>query len=311
VAAVAPASTRSAAPVRPKKIPISPPSRAEVTKPPVIVKAAPRPAASQVAYSRPRNRPEVKPLPGRNIVVAIDPGHGGKDPGAIGPSKTLEKNIVLQIAKRLQALVNKEPGMRAILTRGGDRYLHLYKRIEVARRHQADLFISIHADAFRDPSARGSSVFILSTKGASSAAARWLAKKENDADLIGGNNLHGVDDALKPVVFDIMHDAVLADSMVLAEKTLRELRRVGSVHSATVERAGFAVLKSPDIPSILVETAFISNPGEEAKLRSARYQRKLAEAIMKGIRAYVRQRPPKRHFVDTGANTQRGRVARR
>ncbi len=268
----------------------------KASKPPVVAKATPKRAKPQVVTVKSSKRPEAKPLPPRRreIVVAIDPGHGGKDPGAIGPRQTREKDVVLRIAKRLQALVNKEPGMRAILTRPNDRYLHLYKRIKIARQHQADIFISIHADAYKDSTVKGSSVFILSTSGASSAAARWLAKKENDADLIGGGNLHDVDDALKPVVFDIMHDAVLADSMLLAEKTIRELRRVGSVHTSTVERAGFAVLKSPDIPSILVETAFISNPTEESKLRSSRYQQQMAEAMMKGVRAYLRKRPPQR-----------------
>jgi N-acetylmuramoyl-L-alanine amidase len=234
----------------------------------------------------------------KDFIVVIDPGHGGKDPGAIGPGKTQEKNVAMQISRRLKKLVDKEPGMRAILTRNSDKYLLLYERIEIARQHQADLFLSIHADAFTNSKANGSSVFILSTKGASSAAARWLAKQENEADLIGGGKLHVEDDALKPVVFDIYHDAILADSMRLAEKVHAQLRKVGNVHRREVERAGFAVLKSPDIPSILVETAFISNPKEEAKLRSTQHQQKLAEAMMEGIRAYFENRPPKYLLVD-------------
>ncbi len=238
----------------------------------------------------------------KDFIVAIDPGHGGKDPGAIGPGKTKEKHVAMQIAQRLKKLVDKEPGMQAVLTRNSDKYLLLYERIEIARQHQADLFLSIHADAFTDPKANGSSVFILSTQGASSAAARWLANQENEADLIGGGKLHVEDDALKPVVFDIYHDAILADSMRLAEKIYAQLREVGNVHRGDVERAGFAVLKAPDIPSILVETAFISNPREEAKLRSARHQQKLAEAMMEGVRAYFKNRPPKYLLVD-GAPT--------
>jgi len=257
--------------------------RAPVT--PIQVAKAAKPAA------RPPVQRPTRTVSQREIVIAIDPGHGGKDPGAIGPRGTQEKRVVMQIARRLKKLVDREPGMRAILTRQGDEYLHLYERINVARRHQANLFVSIHADAFTEPDARGSSVFILSTKGASSTAARWLAKRENAADLIGGGSLKIDDENLKPVVFDIYHDAILADSMLLADKVLKQMRKVGHVHSERVERAGFAVLKSPDVPSILVETAFISNPHEEAKLRTSRYQQKLAKAIMQGIRAYFQQRP--------------------
>lgn len=227
----------------------------------------------------------------KEIVIAIDPGHGGKDPGAIGSRGTMEKEVVLSMAKRLQALVNKEPGMRAILTRDDDTYLRLRERIEIARKHQADLFVSLHADAFTDPKAHGSSVFILSTKGASSEAARWLANTENAADLIGGVRLDNEDNFVNTVLFDIYQDATLESSMHLAGKVLDQMRKVGDVHKKQVERAGFAVLKSPDIPSILVETAFITNPAEETKLRNARHQQQLAQAIMDGIRTYFRQRP--------------------
>ncbi|MCP5419287.1 MAG: N-acetylmuramoyl-L-alanine amidase [Gammaproteobacteria bacterium] len=227
----------------------------------------------------------------KDVVIAIDPGHGGKDSGAIGPGKTQEKDVVLQIGRQLKALIDKQPGMRAVLTRNGDHYLHLYQRIKIARQHDADVFVSIHADAYNGSSASGSSVFMLSTKGASSAAARWLAQKENEADLIGGN-FSSVDDNLKPVVFDIYHDAVLADSMLLADQVLGRLERVGSLHSGHVERAGFAVLKGPDMPSILVETAFISNPEEERKLRSHQHQQKLAQAIFDGIRTFLKKKPP-------------------
>jgi N-acetylmuramoyl-L-alanine amidase len=225
-------------------------------------------------------------------VVAIDPGHGGKDQGAVGPGQILEKDVTLQIARRLQRLVNSEPGMRAVLTRTGDEFLHLYERIAIARRYKADLFISIHADAVTNPEISGCSVFVLSTQGASSAAAHWLAKHENEVDALGGDSLDVKDEALRAVVFDIHHDAILAESMALAEHVLGQLSSVEDMHTGMVERAGFAVLKAPDIPSILVETAFISNPREAAKLRSARYQQQLAAAILRGIRAYVKPRTP-------------------
>lgn len=233
-----------------------------------------------------------KPTPRkRNMVIAIDPGHGGKDPGAIGSKGTREKDVVLKIAKHLQALVNKEPGMRAILTRDSDRYLHLRERIAIARQHQANMFISLHADAFTNPEAHGSSVFILSPKGASSEAARWLATRENAADLIGGVTIKDRDEEIASVLLDLSQEATLEASLFLADKVLGRLGRIGPVHKDHVERAGFVVLKSPDIPSILVETAFITNPGEESKLRNARHQKTLAEAIMQGIRAYYRERP--------------------
>jgi N-acetylmuramoyl-L-alanine amidase len=225
-------------------------------------------------------------------VVVIDPGHGGKDQGAAGPGQTLEKDVVLQIARRLQRLVNSAPGMQAVLTRNGDEFRDLYERITIARRHKADLFISIHANAVTHPESSGAAVFVLSTRGASSAAAHWLANDENAAGSIGRNSPDIKDEALRAVVFDIYHDAVLVKSMALAERVLAQLRQVGDIHTGTVERAGFAVLKAPDTPSILVETGFISNPQEAARLRSGPYQQRLAEAIMRGIRAYVRQREP-------------------
>jgi N-acetylmuramoyl-L-alanine amidase len=254
-------------------------------------------ASSGGSDKPPHQRAVVRRVPlQRDIIVAIDPGHGGKDTGAIGPRKTREKDVVMQIAKRLKKLVDRETGMRALLTRSSDKYLHLYQRIDIARKHNADVFVSIHADAFDDPSARGSSVFILSPKGASSAAARWLAKQENEADLVGGTLSH-VEDPLKPVVFDIYHDAILAESLLLAEEVLNRLSKVGDVHTGHVERAGFAVLKAPDMPSILVETAFVSNPDEENKLRSGHHQQKLAQAIFNGIRAYLKKKPPEQEYL--------------
>lgn len=227
------------------------------------------------------------------FVVAIDPGHGGKDPGAIGARGTQEKKVVMQIARHLKKLTDREPGIQGVLTRDKDIYLHLYDRIKIAREQQADLFVSLHADAFTNRKARGSSVFILSTKGASSAAARWLAKQENEADFVGGGRLKVEDENLKPVVFDIYHDAILAESMRLAEQMLGQLEKVGPVHRGNVERAGFAVLKAPDIPSVLVETAFISNPKEEQKLTNEAHQKQIARAILDGIKVYLENRPPK------------------
>jgi len=226
----------------------------------------------------------------RNIVIAIDPGHGGKDSGAVGPAGTREKDVVLQIAKRLKKAIDKEPGISAFLTRSNDKYLRLYRRIAIARSKKADIFVSIHADAYFDAGPRGASVFMLSTKGASSTMARWLAESENKSDRIDAE-LNIDDKQLREVVFDMVHDAVLADSTLMAGKVLGQLRQVGKLHSRKVERANFAVLKSPDIPSILVETAFISNPDEERKLRSSRYQKKLANAILQGIKAYIKERP--------------------
>lgn len=236
-------------------------------------------------------------LRSKPLVIAIDPGHGGKDTGAIGPHNVREKDVVLKIAKRLQRLVNREPGMRAVLTRKDDSYLRLYERIEIARKHQADLFISLHADACEDCQASGSSVFMLSTQGATSAAAHWLAKRENESDLIGGRNLANVHEELVPVVFDVVQDGVLSDSMRLAERVLEQLEDVGDVHKGHVERAGFAVLKAPDMPSILVETAFISNPREESKLTDSRYQEKLAQAVLRGVNAYIKPRPAREQMI--------------
>ncbi|MFO1429984.1 MAG: N-acetylmuramoyl-L-alanine amidase [Candidatus Competibacteraceae bacterium] len=229
---------------------------------------------------------------GKTIIVAIDPGHGGKDQGAVGPGGILEKDIALQIARRLAGLVNSQRGMRAVLTRDGDQFLHLQERIDLARRHKADVFVSIHADAFTNPESRGSSVFTLSTRGASSAAAQWLARRENAADSPGVAGLNIKDEVVRAVVFDMYHDAILAESMTLAGQVLAQLGGVGSLHTGMVERAGFAVLKAPDVPSILVEAAFISNPSEAARLRNGKQQQQLAQAILRGIRAYLNNQMP-------------------
>jgi N-acetylmuramoyl-L-alanine amidase len=228
----------------------------------------------------------------RDVVIAIDAGHGGKDPGAIGRRGTREKDVVLSMARRLEALIKQEPGMRAVLIRDRDSYLPLRERIHKARLHRADLFISIHADAARNRRARGSSVYVLSPRGASSEHARWLAQRENDADLIGGVSLDDKDDVLASVLLDLSQTATNEASIDLADSLLAQLRRVGRVRSKRVERAGFAVLKSPDIPSVLVETAFISNPSEEKRLRSRAHQQALAKAMLAGIRAYFRDHAP-------------------
>lgn len=244
--------------------------------------AAPAPPPADIA----------QPVLFRDVVIAIDAGHGGEDPGAVGPKGTYEKTVVLQIAKRLAALVNKERGMRAVLVREGDYYLSLRKRIDLARRRKADLFVSIHADAFRNPKARGSSVYVLSRRGASSEHARWLAERENTADLVGGVSLDDKDNLLASVLLDLSQTASLEASIEAAEKVLRGMKKVGRVHKPGVESAAFAVLKSPDIPSILVETAFISNPAEEKQLRSPAHQRKIARAVFAGIRNYFVLRAP-------------------
>ena len=228
----------------------------------------------------------------RMVTIALDPGHGGEDPGAIGAAGTREKDIVLAIAKRLKFKIEEQPNMRVMLTRDGDYFVPLGTRVEKARKVQADLFVSIHADAFMKPSARGSSVFVLSEKGASSSAARWLANKENLADSIGGINMKSHDLQLASVLLDLSTTAQINDSMKLGTAVLSEIGGFARLHKASVEQAGFAVLKAPDIPSILIETAFISNPEEEAKLRDNGYQDQIASSIMKGIKVYFAKNPP-------------------
>jgi N-acetylmuramoyl-L-alanine amidase len=232
----------------------------------------------------------------RLIVVALDPGHGGEDPGAIGPGGTREKDVVLKIAKMLRERINASSvngnPMRAYLTRDADFFIPLHVRVDKARRVQADLFVSIHADAFFTPQARGASVFALSQGAATSAAARWMAQKENKADLIGGMNLGSQDNQVQRALLDMSTAAQIKDSLQLGGSLLREIGSVGRLHKPRVEQAGFAVLKAPDIPSVLVETAFISNPEEEEKLRSEAYQKQLTEALMRGIQQYFALNPP-------------------
>jgi N-acetylmuramoyl-L-alanine amidase len=257
--------------------------------------ASAAPAASAVARSpagpastllRPRDRMN------RLIIVALDPGHGGEDPGAIGPTGLKEKDVVLKIALQMRDRINALPNMRAMLTRDADFFVPLHERVNKARRVQADLFISIHADAFYMPHARGASVFALSRSGASSAAANWMAQRENNADSIGGLNVKARDTHVLRAMLDMSTTAQIKDSMKLGAEVLGVIGRVGALHKPHVEQAGFAVLKAPDVPSILVETAFISNPQEEAKLRSSAYQRKLVDALITGIARYFTKNPP-------------------
>jgi N-acetylmuramoyl-L-alanine amidase len=228
----------------------------------------------------------------RPIIVTIDPGHGGEDPGAIGKRGTYEKDVTLSIAKKLKGLIDEDPEMRAMLTRDDDYFVPLATRVQKAQRVQADLFVSIHADAFTTPTARGSSVFALSEHGATSAAARWLAQHENEADLIGGVNFGAHETVVRKTLLDMSQTAQINDSLRVGRSVLDGIGEINSLHKGSVEQAGFAVLKAPDIPSILVETAFISNPEEELKLRSDRHQTQFATSIHRGIKRYFAQNPP-------------------
>jgi N-acetylmuramoyl-L-alanine amidase len=252
------------------------------TPPPQAVQPTPSKAAART--------PPQKVV--RMLTIALDPGHGGEDPGAIGANGSREKDIVLAVAKRLKGKLEQLPNTRVMLTRDGDYFVPLGQRVQKARKVQADLFVSIHADAWISPTARGSSVFVLSEKGASSSAARWLANDQNKADLIGGANFAVQDKQIASVLFDLSTTAQINDSLKLGKAVLTEIGGINRLHKAAVEQAGFAVLKAPDIPSILVETAFISNPDEEARLRDDGYQNQLADAITKGIKRYFADNPP-------------------
>jgi len=246
--------------------------------PPVALKAAP--ATNE------------KPVVARLVTIVVDAGHGGEDPGAKGRRGSREKNVTLTIARKLKSIIDAEPNMRAVLTRDGDYFIPLQVRVQKARRVHADLFVSVHADAFVKAHARGSSVFALSERGATSTAAKWLAKRENDADLIGGVNLDLKDRYLAMTLADLSLTAQINDSLKLGKAVLSELGGVNELHKGDVEQAGFAVLKAPDVPSILVETAFISNPEEERRLNDEAYQEKMAQAIFKGIKRYFTKNPP-------------------
>lgn len=278
-------------------IPVQPTPQAQLEALKPDIKAEPRAELrEQVKTAEAQTRPPAKGGKAdkleRIITIALDPGHGGEDPGASGRNGSREKDIVLSIAKRLKGKLEDIPNIRVMLTRDGDYFVPLGKRVEKARKVQADLFVSIHADAFVQPTARGSSVFALSEKGASSSAARWLADKENEADMIGGVNVKNHDRQLASVLLDLSTTAQINDSLKLGKSVLAEIGGINRLHKGSVEQAGFAVLKAPDIPSILIETAFISNPEEEAKLRDENYQNQLADAIVKGIRTYFARNPP-------------------
>jgi N-acetylmuramoyl-L-alanine amidase len=247
------------------------------------------PPEAQVTAVRPAHAPADS---GRDVIVAIDAGHGGQDPGAIGRGGTREKDVVLEIARALARRVDAEPGMKAYLTRDGDRFLVLRDRMNQARAARADLFVSVHADSIANRSVAGSSVYVLSDRGASSEAARWLAERENAADLKGGVSLSDKNGALASVLMDLSQTASIGASMEAAERVLTQLDRIGNIRKSQVQQAGFLVLKSPDIPSMLVETAYISNLSEERKLRSSGYQQALANAIFSGVRDYFRSSPP-------------------
>jgi len=265
---------------------------------------APQTAPRSTDKAETRGRPEAgsetaraeartaKPVITRMLTIALDPGHGGEDPGAVGRRGTYEKNVTLAVAKRLKEKIDAEPNMRTMLTRDSDYFVPLNVRVQKARKVQADLFVSIHADAWIKPTARGSSVFALSERGATSSAAGWLAKKENDADLIGGVNLGTHDKDLAKVLLDLSTTAQINDSLKVGRAVLAELANINDLHKAHVEQAGFAVLKAPDIPSILIETAFISNPEEEKRLLDEAYQDRMANSILKGIKAYFSKNPP-------------------
>lgn len=240
----------------------------------------------------------------RDVVIVLDPGHGGKDPGAIGPKRSVEKNVTLAIALKLKQLINRQPGMRAVLTRDGDYYVGLRERLTIARKHRADIFISIHADAFINQQSNGASVFALSPRGATSEAAHWLAEKENNSEL-GGVNLAGLDDqngVIRTVLIDLSQTATISASLQMGARVLQHLDNITKLHNVKVEQARFMVLKSPDIPSILIETGFISNPREEKNLTSPAYQAQMTQAIFNGLKRYFWDHPPQGTHVQHISN---------
>ncbi len=263
-------------------------NKAPEAQPRKTEQTASAPEAPEVRTTRKSGKPVVDRL----VTITLDPGHGGEDPGAVGRGGTYEKNVTLAVAKRLKARLDAEPNMRAVLTRDSDFFVPLQMRVQKARRVQSDLFLSIHADAWLKPDARGSSVFVLSERGASSTQARLLAQRENEADLIGGVNLSAKDLFLARTLLDLSQTATINDSLKLGKYLLGELGSVNTLHKNNVEQASFAVLKAPDIPSALIETAFISNPDEERRLNDDAYQDKLADAIVRGIRQYFVKNPP-------------------
>ncbi|MFZ9811924.1 MAG: N-acetylmuramoyl-L-alanine amidase, partial [Burkholderiaceae bacterium] len=275
-----PASVQSDTP----EIAQAPAPSAPAAEPPATAADGSRPSA-------PRQEPRRPPAPAF-ITLAIDAGLGGEDPGAIGRAGTREKDVVLRIAREMKRQIDARPNMRAFLTRDGDYFVPLARRVALARQVNADLFVSVHADAWVSPTAQGASVFALSEKGATSAAARWMANKENESDSIGGVKLDQIDDLLTQTLLDMSTTAQIKDSLKLGQSVLHEIEKINRLHKPKVEQAGFAVLRAPDIPSILVETAFISNPEEERRLRDAAYQRSVAAAIQSGVDDYLARNPP-------------------
>jgi N-acetylmuramoyl-L-alanine amidase len=272
--------------------PLARPPAAASAPPLVAAASAPATTSGQTSASKPPSAELMRKVD-RLVIVALDPGHGGEDPGAVGPNGLREKDVVLSVAMQLRDRINAQRNMRAVLTRDDDFFVPLADRVKKARRVQADLFVSIHADAFTNRAARGASVFALSDRGATSATARWLADKENAADAVGGVNVKvGNDVHVLRALLDMSTTAQIKDSLRIGGEVLGQLDRVGRLHKPRVEQAGFAVLKAPDIPSILVETAFISNPDEEAKLADPAYRARLVEALMSGIRRYFEKNPP-------------------
>ena len=291
--AAAPQTAASAMASPPASVPAPVPAPAPFPAPalaptPPVALGTPAPAAVPAPATA-----EEKRRVDRLVIIAIDPGHGGEDPGAIGPTGLREKDVVLAVALQLRDKLNAVPGMRVMLTRDADFFVPLHERVRKARRVQADLFVSIHADAFYKPEARGASVFALSTQGASSSAARWMAERENAADQVGGVNVARVrDPQVLRAMLDMSTTAQIKDSLKIGHEVLSRIGRVGRLHKAQVEQAGFAVLKAPDIPSILVETAFISNPEEESRLRDPAFRAELVGALASGIRRYFERNPP-------------------
>lgn len=296
--------TTNSQPVRVEQPPVQQPV---VERPPVVI--APPPNTTPTAQAPVRTVADVaRRGGGRPLLIAIDAGHGGQDTGAHGASGSLEKNITLQVAKELARQVNATPGMKAYLTRDSDFFIPLTRRYQMARQHKADMFVAIHADAFTDPSASGSSVWVLSRRGQTSQAARWLADQENAADLVGGVRLRDKDNTLASVLLDLSQSATQRASEEIAAQVLRGLADLGKTHRGEIDRANFVVLRSPDVPSMLVETAFISNPGEERKLNNPDYQRELARAVLNGIHTYFRRQPPPgtqyaAMYMGAGSNT--------
>ena len=253
---------------------------------------------------------EVPTESGRDVVIAVDAGHGGEDPGAIGRGGTREKGVVLNISKRLVAKINAEPGMRGVLVRKGDYFIPRRKRMDIARKHRADMFVSIHADAFKDARPHGASVYALSRTGASSEMARWLAEQDNASDLVGGVKLSDKDDLVRSVLLDLSQTATLGASLSVGKAVLKEMGHVNHLHKDTVQQANFAVLKSPDIPSILVEAGFISNPQEERRLKDPAYQERIARSVLNGIRSYFYDSPPQGTRIALYSNPRNGNNVR-